>query len=289
MSSEQTECYLCGCHEFYVLHQNVQEIQGLNVLKCRACGFVTLSDFSHITPDYYKAQKMHERAEQSWDEWVDETRVDDHRRLKMTYHQINGKSLLDIGCGNLGFLKLARPHVLVADGVEPDRTFEAHTSLSEGTIFHSIEGAIDSGKRYDVITMFHLLEHLADPIEFLNKVTRLLTPDGVLFIETPNAKDALLNLYDCKAFKEFSYWEAHLHLYSYGPLATVTQRAGFQKLNIMTFQRYPLANHLHWLAKEAPGGHHIWRMFFGDSILNEAYEKALRESGCCDTLWGMFQ
>lgn len=56
------------------------------------------------------------------------------------------------------------------------------------------------------------------------------------------------------------------------------------KVNYITqVQRYPLANHLYWLAKEKPGGHQSWH--FIDSLeLHAAYEKSLASIGKCDTI-----
>ena len=48
-------------------------------------------------------------------------------------------------------------------------------------------------------------------------------------------------------------------------------------------QRYPLSNHLYWLANGKPGGHQVWN-FLDDNVLNQKYEKQLKSKGITDTI-----
>jgi hypothetical protein len=109
-----------------------------------------------------------------------------------------------------------------------------------------------------------------------------------LIIEVPSASDALLTLYESDAFSKFTYWSCHLYLFTEDNLKTLAEKAGFSALEMIQYQRYPLANHLHWLAKGKPGGQHAWEMFNVPELMRQ-YENVLKEKKICDTVIGIFQ
>ncbi len=59
--------------------------------------------------------------------------------------------------------------------------------------------------------------------------------------------------------------------------------AGLKLDYVSHIQRYPLSNHLHWLARSSPGGHQAWSFLDGDD-LSRAYEAKLANLGKTDTL-----
>ena len=140
----------------------------------------------------------------------------------------------------------------------------------------------DTGK-FDVITAFHVLEHLENPLTYLAEMKKHLVPSGMLLLEVPNADDALLKLYQSSAFADFTYWHCHVYLYTNATLAELAKQAGFKVVFIEQVQRYPLANHLHWLAKGKPGGHHVWT-YLQDDALDKAYGDKLAGLGMADTI-----
>jgi hypothetical protein len=99
----------------------------------------------------------------------------------------------------------------------------------------------------------------------------------------PHARDALFTLYDCDAFKRFTFWSEHLVLHTRQSLAILLKAAGYPVAQIIVYQRYPLANHLYWLSKRAPGGHQIWKML-SRADLDMAYSGALSTIDGTDTL-----
>ena len=111
-----------------------------------------------------------------------------------------------------------------------------------------------------------------------------MTSESMLVIETPNANDALLSIYECRAFADFTYWSPHIYLYNENTLNTVVKRAGLEVIDMRQIQRYPLANHLMWLAKGIPGGGVKDFQQLNLQRLNDAYADVLRENKACDTL-----
>lgn len=156
---------------------------------------------------------------------------------------------------------------------------------SEGIkCFHSLEHAKKELKEMmDVISLFHVLEHLEDPITYLRGLEELLTDDGVMVIEVPNADDALLSLYECEKFADFTYWESHLYLYNNTTFRMLMDKANLRIRFLGQIQRYPLSNTMYWLAKGKPGGHKEWAMLSNERLDSE-YESALARLGIADTI-----
>ena len=140
-----------------------------------------------------------------------------------------------------------------------------------------------SGGGYNIITMFHVLEHIPDPKSILSELSELLADDGQIIVEVPNADDALLTLYQCGPFSHFTYWSCHLFLYTVKTLEMLFGQVNLKVNYIKQIQRYPLSNHLYWLANGNPGGHQKWH-FLDSPELHAAYEKKLAAIGECDTI-----
>lgn len=141
----------------------------------------------------------------------------------------------------------------------------------------------ETQEQFDVITMFHVLEHILKPVEFLERTASKLTAGGQIIIEVPHARDALLTIYDCESFRRFTLWSQHLVLHTAESLSLTLREAGFQDIHVEGFQRYPLANHLYWLRHGQPGGHEQWGSLNSDS-LSDAYSSTLLKQDATDTL-----
>jgi len=277
----ENECYLCKCKQ-HTVRGVVRDNPSISVLECSSCGLVFLSNCSHITEDFYESSGMHASDDIELEQWRLETAADDERRVKFCLNILSdaGKSLLDVGCGNAGFLLKLKNQVGHVAGVEPEKRFYPCFSSEKIMVYPNIH---DVPGKYELVTAFHVLEHVLDPIAFLHSVAETLTEHGQLIIETPNASDALLSFYQCEAFACFTYWSCHVMLYNQETLRKLVEQSGLQLKYIQQVQRYPLSNHLYWLGCGKPGGHNVWGRI--NSVnLNEEYAKQLAEMGCCDTL-----
>jgi 2-polyprenyl-3-methyl-5-hydroxy-6-metoxy-1,4-benzoquinol methylase len=205
--------------------------------------------------------------------------MDDQRRFDMVKAMLPNKRLLDFGCGAGGFLKKAKTLTADITGIELEKRVRFYWT-GQLNIVPSMETA---GNDYDLITAFHVIEHLTDPRGILTSLSRLLKPNGRIIIEVPNAEDALLTLYDSSAFQRFTYWSQHLFLFNSNTLALLARQAELKVVALQHCQRYPLSNHLHWLSKGKPGGHQRWA-FMDTPELSQAYANTLAKLGKSDTL-----
>lgn len=273
------KCNLCNSQNHKKRKGTVRDNKNLEIFECSECGLVFLSEDNHIDENFYENSNMH----QSFDfyKWRNETLVDDTRRYEFLKSSLVNKKVLDFGSGNGGFLKLARNISKEVLGVELEKAIIPY--YKEEKI--SLENSIDNiNNKFDIITSFHVIEHIKEPLIILEKLKNLLVDDGRLIIEVPNANDVLLTIYENEAFSNFTYWSCHLYLYTQHTLTLLSKQAGFEVEFIKHIQRYPLSNHLYWLSKNRPGGHEKWGNFFDSNELTKAYENQLASLGATDTI-----
>lgn len=138
----------------------------------------------------------------------------------------HGGRLLDIGFGNGGFLKLATEIGWRAEGIDFDPVaVELASSRGLEVRCVSAEELADEPGRYDVITVSHVIEHVYDPPALLRAIYGLLTPGGLLWLETPN----LDSLGHARFGRDWRGLEPprHLALFCRDSLKAALTRAGF--------------------------------------------------------------
>lgn len=110
------------------------------------------------------------------------------------------KTLLDIGAGTGDFVLEAKRKGWVVNGVEPNKKARSIAN-DKGVAFLSSLDLIED-KKFQVITLWHVLEHLPDLENQIKKILSFLEPDGTLIIAVPNFKS-----FDAKHYKGF--WAAY--------------------------------------------------------------------------------
>lgn len=272
-------CYLCGSDKSRQKPGTVRDLPELKVLECSDCGLVFLSSTEHIKDSFYEESGMHAQAIDI-PAWLRNAASDDNRRFRQLTRCMENRSVLDFGCGAGGFLLQARNVTSRACGVEVETRLIPHFR-EQGLEVHASLDNLDES--FDLITLFHVLEHFPDPCKLLQQLAKKLKTGGQIIVEVPNANDALLTLYQCEPFSRFTYWSCHLYLFNAATLTRLAEKCGLTVNYVQHIQRYSLANHLHWLAKGQPGGHVRWHFLDSDE-LNAAYGNTLADKGISDTL-----
>lgn len=281
MPTQYKPCYLCCSTSFSHRKGIVRDKPDIRVLECNSCGLVALEATSHIGEGFYENSKMHGSDPKSIPDWLKEVESDDMRRFEMLKSLMPNKRILDFGCGAGGFLLFAKTLARDVVGIKLESRIREYWANQ----LKIVPSADDIEGVYDLITAFHVLEHLPDPRATLKNLSRLLGTgqSSRMVIEVPNANDALLTLFDCDAFQRFTYWSNHLYLFSSSTLELLARQAGLKVVAIQHYQRYPLSNHLHWLGKGKAGGHQKWS-FLDTPHVKESYANALASIGKSDTL-----
>lgn len=250
----------------------VRDRDDVGVERCEKSGVIFLNRVDHIAESYYNAKPGTAYwNEKGRNEALKETKKDDQRRFEQFSELVTGKKYVDIGCGLGGVLELMKEVAGETNGVELQKEIR---ELLNNLGFKVFAGIDDLEKDYDVISMFHVFEHILSPLDFLKKTASKLKSGGKIIIEVPHANDALLKSYQSEKFKEFTLWSEHIILHTKKSLTIYLENAGFKNINLQGFQRFPLSNHLYWLSKGLPNGQNILSEFNNPELL-KAYEKTL--------------
>ena len=265
-------------------HPRTRDCEDVGVLRCRHSGVIFLDSSSHVTRDTYagKTGTSYWSASSRADA-LRGTREDDMRRADHIRPLVAGRRWLDVGCGLGGTLELLKDTTSAARAVEPQKEIRDALEAVAIPTWPSLESACASQQTFDVITLFHVFEHLTEPLKSLREIHSLLVPGGLVLIEVPHARDALIDLYCVEQFRAHTLWSEHLVLHTRDSLRRYLEEAGFTNCSVTGFQRYPWANHIGWLQDGKPGGH-VRRPELRTPALDEAYASMLSGMDRTDTL-----
>lgn len=114
-------------------------------------------------------------------------------KVKLINAQSEKGKLLDIGAGTGDFLVVAKNDGWQTTGIEPSEKAKA-IAINKGVNFANNLSDLDDHS-FDVITMWHVLEHVPDLDEYILELKRLLKPTGTIIIAVPNFKSFDANYY----------------------------------------------------------------------------------------------
>jgi 2-polyprenyl-3-methyl-5-hydroxy-6-metoxy-1,4-benzoquinol methylase len=161
-----------------------------------------------------------------------------------------GFSLLDYGCGTGDFLAYAKKKNTKVFGIEPNEKALKIAQEKAGKDTISNHTIFELEEKFDVITLWHVLEHIPDLYAFLDEVGDKLNSKGELLIAVPNYKSFDANFYK-------NYWAAYdvpRHLWHFSPESLEKL---FLNFGMKLVKRYPL-----------------WFDSYYVSLLSEKYKKS---------------
>lgn len=140
--------------------------------------------------EYYKKNFVYSAGE------ANESQI--RRRAKKVLHKLkgmnpSGRTLLDIGSGYGFFLDEAKKSNLDIIGIEPSKELYKNSIKFTRNITFEDFNRENKNKKYDFISLIHVIEHVDNPREMLQKASFLLTKGGILYIETPNLNSHLFH------------------------------------------------------------------------------------------------
>lgn len=252
----------------------------ISVLKDKETKIIFLEKFI-TNQNYYSSLKYDSKKVKTLNGNVKTTDLDDDkRRLRQFQKLCVNKKILDFGCGWGGFLtKLKNAKSL--NGIELRKECIEHLKKNKKiNVNRSLNNVLG---KFDIITMFHVLEHMPNQTKTLKLLRNKLKKNGKIIIEVPHAEDFLLEFDELKEFKEFTFWSEHLILHTFYSLKTILKQVGFRNIKINYFQRYGFDNHLGWFIKKKPGGHEFFKDY-NSKHLNYNYIQNLIKIKKTDTL-----
>jgi 2-polyprenyl-3-methyl-5-hydroxy-6-metoxy-1,4-benzoquinol methylase len=239
------KCLVCGSDEFTTVltckdHFLTKEI--FNIVECKKCGF----RFTNPRPDandiykYYESENYisYSHSKKGIINFL--YQIIKNHSLKQKFNLINkyktssGKKILDIGCATGDFLNVFKKNNWLTYGIEPNEKVRNHAvALYNLNIKDEKELSKLEDNSFDVITMWHVLEHVHQLDKRITEVKKLLKKDGILIIAVPNYKSL-----DADIYKEFwAGYDIPRHLYHFSQSSIKNL---FEKYNFKVEKKFPL-------------------------------------------------
>lgn len=203
--------------------------------RCNECGVVW--DFPMPTESELEAaysQDYYSSTEAKFNPLIEAwTRYSGRRRaysLLRQHGNFAGVKVLDVGCGRGVLLRGFREAGADVLGIEREG---AGFDQIDGVENLSLDELIEAERTFDLIVIWHVLEHLPDPVESLRKCRRLLAQGGSLFIEVPNFASFQASLFRSNWF----HLDLPRHLFHFSPrsLSKMLEAECFEVTTSRTF------------------------------------------------------
>ena len=233
---ENVRCALCGADDTRL----VAEIDGLRIVRCRQCGLIYVSPrypegyLQEIyTEQYYDHDGIRNGLEFfGYDDYLSDEqniKITFGKRLKTIESLAHKGRLLDVGCATGFFLDLARSQGWEVLGSEVSEFSAGYArerfglDVRLGTLrqLH-----LDTAS-FHAVTMWDVIEHVVDPLAELQEVRRILRPQGVLSIITPDAGSWMARLLG-RRWEEFRRVREHIYFFSRRTMREMLQKAGLE-------------------------------------------------------------
>ncbi|MFN4261204.1 MAG: class I SAM-dependent methyltransferase [Gemmataceae bacterium] len=245
-------CPLCGHDQARLLIENNFNLTGMaersfRVVECRQCEFRFLHprpDVEELAAYYGDSYPAHVMVQGGTVDVEQQSLQRRHQRIAAQRIRLmrrylplpwDQKRVLDVGCGNGSFLmELARQYPVEAWGLNlADSVLEKIARAGPNLRLRrgDLSGADVPSDYFDVITMWHVLEHHGDPVQGLRLVKGWLRPSGLLMAEVPNAAGLIAWL--CGS--SWLGWDLPRHLahFSTQTLRAAAEKAGLENVRVI--------------------------------------------------------
>ncbi|MEO7057990.1 MAG: class I SAM-dependent methyltransferase [Caldimonas sp.] len=254
-AKESVACALCGQVAFQPLASIDRYGMGLATVGCLGCGLVqtrprlTAASFDAFYRNDYRA--YYQGVVEPSEGYVRQMKKG--ARLDATVAFLQGAgvlddalAMLDVGCSEGTLFKALRGGGFTGPllGVEPNDAFRAYASEQHGADTVASEAAMPARWRGKVglVSMIHVLEHVADPVATLSRLTGFLAPGGHIYVDVPDV-GAYSSLNDLHV--------AHVYHFSQATLRQTLEAAG---LSVVRLEAHRPPGHPPSLRAIAAGG-----------------------------------
>ena len=283
-------CIICKKRNFSTISKHVRDSKRHKIIRCENCSHIQL--FPLLTKSAYK--KFYDENRQiknikfnfKIEQLEKKSNFDVNRRSRLIKKQCSKKSkILEIGSGNGFLLKNLYEQGYNIRGIEisQERRRISQIISDAPVIDFDILSQTKSIGQFDTVVMFQVLEHIADPISFLKKISKMLKKNGKLIIEVPNIDDFQLELN--QFYKDWFWQKAHVSYFSVQILSEILAKSKFHEAKIIGIQRYSIENMFSWKLNGKPQARNpSYNMSVGYDWIDKHYKKYLEKKLICDTI-----
>ena len=186
-------------------------------------------------------------------------------------------TVADCGCGGGTLLDLVKAKTAGSTlAVEPFQGYHHSLRMRGHEVCASTDEAQERGRAADLALSFHVIEHVDDPLAFLQGMRALVRPGGLAIILTPNWDDILVRL-DPARMDPFFFRRVHNYYFTAQALRGLSEMAGWTVVRDIFYHEFGLANPLLWLRDGKPAGH--TRCPGVDETMDASWRKYLEQTG----------
>ncbi len=234
-----TSCPVCSNHAFspfLISKDHLVSGEEFAIQQCQKCGFRLTNPRpgANSIGNYYKSEEYVSHNDKGRGVLNTVYRLVRKYTLNSKVNLVNKLNagpghILDVGCGTGAFLESCRVAGWQIMGMEPDPDARSIASKKLQTTIQVNLTALVRAQPFNIITLWHVLEHIPDLNEIIPQLDALLTDKGTLLIAVPNSDS-----YDAHHFKE--YWAAydvprHLHHFTPSTIESLFKKHGFVLVN----------------------------------------------------------
>jgi SAM-dependent methyltransferase len=225
-------CNLCGGTDISVLSTLSRSGNPLRTVICKDCGLVWSDPLPYNPRSYYTDTYRVEYKGTFTPKpkhILRAGKVAMHRRIMLGELLAQPQKILDVGTGGGEFAYLLKSLGHEVTGIEPNKGYAEFSIKEYGLNIHNgfIQDIQIPEQAFDLITIWHVLEHTENPARVIEKLYALLKPEGVLVVEVPTVEAT------CQAPKS-TFHEAHIFNFNHDTLRKLGEKAGFEELNCKT-------------------------------------------------------
>ncbi len=283
-------CILCKNEKFRLISKKTRDSKKHQIIRCLKCNHIQLFPI----PTLIDEKKFYDENLQ--DKNINDVGSIKRARRKMMPDNIRRYQfikkiipkkgrVLEIGSGHGFFLEIMKTNGFDIIGYDISKEKRKYSKkVTDVPVYDiNINEKIPADNKFDIVVLFHTLEHIIDLITLLKNIKKLLKPKGKILIEVPNSDDFHLKLN--KFYKEF-YWErAHIHYFNPKILENIIHKSGFKNIRIVGVQRYGIENFFHWKLKNKPQIENpSYSLPTELDWIEKNYKKFLVDKLICDTI-----
>lgn len=221
------DCWICG-----EVTREVPDYRSVSLVGCATCAFT-------FQPEIVLQElRAHHDSEYFASRYPPDDRQRTHEaRLRLRWMKRTGVTsgrLLEVGAAQGQFLREARGAGFTVSGIEPEpRTaHEAKARSGVDVVVGYVEDAELPEATLDVVCMWHVLEHVPQPVAALDRLREAIRPGGSFFCEVPN----IASTWAEAAGDRWAYLDPEHHVNFFAPdtLASALRRSGFEGIETHT-------------------------------------------------------
>jgi 2-polyprenyl-3-methyl-5-hydroxy-6-metoxy-1,4-benzoquinol methylase len=250
-------CQICGAAAS-ARTVSVRSGSAMTLWHCQRCVF---DFFAHDPSDSLAADGLDSTRLQAAGMEIPERTVDFENGTQQAVSYVReyldesdrAHNILEVGCSWGYFLAQAARAGAIPYGIELNSVRATYVNRDLGfACDETLEACAERRIRFKKIFLFYVLEHIPQPLQYLQRLLNLLEEGGQLVGITPNLQDPLKDIWRNVGFAKFFYDKHSINYFSPLAVRRMIERLPAGPSSVSTRQGYSVANHIGWFLTNAP-------------------------------------